>query len=72
MTHDGHRVGIKRDDWFDYRRENDPQFAKRMESVRARSRAGTRTGVGTSKDRLLAEGPAPSSERLPFLAFLAL
>lgn len=28
------------EDWFDYRIENDPRFAKRMEAARARLRAG--------------------------------
>ena len=28
------------EDWFDYRIENDPRFAKRMEAAHARLRAG--------------------------------
>lgn len=45
ITRHGKPAGIligfaSEDDWFDYRLENDPRFAKRMESVRAGLRAG--------------------------------
>src|SRR5260370_16182376 len=36
---------VSEDDWFDYRLENDPRFAKRMEPARARSRAGKGTRI---------------------------
>jgi len=45
ITRHGKPAGIligfaSEDDWFDYRLENDPRFARRMESARASLRAG--------------------------------
>jgi len=45
ITRHGKPAGIligfaSEDDWFDYRLENDPRFAKRIESARASLRAG--------------------------------
>ena len=50
ITRHGKPAGIligfaSEDDWFDYRLENDPRFAKRMESARASSRAGKGTRI---------------------------
>jgi prevent-host-death family protein len=48
ITRHGKPAGIligfaSEDDWFDYRLENDPRFAKRIESARASLRAGKGT-----------------------------
>lgn len=45
LTRHGKPAGIligfaSEDDWFDYRLENDPRFAKRIASARASLRAG--------------------------------
>jgi prevent-host-death family protein len=45
ITRHGKPAGIligfaSEDDWFEYRLENDPRFAKRIESARASLRAG--------------------------------
>jgi prevent-host-death family protein len=45
ITRHGKPAGVlidfaSEDDWFDYRLENDPRFAKRRESARASLRAG--------------------------------
>ena len=45
ITRHGKPAGVligfaSEDDWFDYRLENDPAFAKRIESARASLRAG--------------------------------
>lgn len=45
ITRHGKAAGIligfaSEDDWFEYRLENDPRFAKRIESARASLRAG--------------------------------
>ena len=45
ITRHGKPAGVligfeSEDDWFEYRLENDPRFAKRIESARASLRAG--------------------------------
>jgi prevent-host-death family protein len=50
ITRHGKPAGIligfaSEDDWFDYRLETDPRFAKRMKSARANSRAGNGTRI---------------------------
>jgi prevent-host-death family protein len=50
ITRHGKPAGVlidfaSEDDWFDYRLENDPQFAQRIESARASRRASTGTRI---------------------------
>ena len=55
ITRHGKPAGVligfaSEDDWFDYRLEKDPRFAKRMESARANSRAGNGTRIKDLKE----------------------
>ena len=53
-------IGFKtEDDWFDYRLENDPRFAKKIE----RSRAALRAGGGVSWEQVKAEDDARKIQR---------
>lgn len=54
ITRHGKPAGIligfaSEDDWFEYRLENDPRFAKRIESARGSLRAGKGVRLGDVK-----------------------